>query len=157
MRQNEPVKLIAKTVEIAGWGGFYPQLIAMQNGVVSDAISSTLLDFITGMDRAGDAEFDAILAEVEAGEYKPNDPAHADYYWNAIYVWVRPPEAEAGSLLISNEYMPEYSMEDGQPQAFSLEFYRAARQLWYDYLHLVRGRAKGGYSDAILEIDWGAE
>lgn len=83
-----------------------------------DAVTNTLLDLV-GMAHDTIAEVFGLLDRVQSGSYVREHPELADFGFNDVLVWVCPPEAAPGSLTISKEYVPEWSVEFGTPQQFT--------------------------------------
>lgn len=90
-----------------------------------DAVTDTLLDLVGMAHDTIEAVFD-LLDRVQSGRYVREHPQLADFSFNDLLVWVCPPEAAPGSLTISKEYVPAWSLEFGQPQRFTPAQLRAA-------------------------------
>ena len=90
-----------------------------------DAVTGTLLDLV-GMAHHAIEEVFGLLDRVQSGGYVREHPQLADFGFNDVLVWVCPPEAAPGSLTISKEYMPEWSLDFGTPQRFTTAQLRAA-------------------------------
>jgi hypothetical protein len=136
-------------------GSFRPTLFAYQdNGNYDESIKSTLLDLITSIP-IDNVEFDELISLVESGQYRPNDPAYADWHENVIFVWFRAPYASDGEMAIFNEYVDEYSMDFGKPKIFKIDAYRAVRKFWVEFVgkfkNLGPGALIGGKND--IEVD----
>lgn len=112
----------------------------------------TLLDFVSELP-PDDDEFEFLLSQVEAGEYLPEGNALADWSENDKLVWLRPPEAESGQLCISNENVPEYSLEFGRPQRFTIKSFRTLRSHWRNFLRSVHAEGKEKWLGRKLEFE----
>jgi hypothetical protein len=137
-------------------GHKYPNLSAIQeNGRVCESITMTLLDFVSELHQPANGQFETLLAAVEAGGYMPKDPAKADFSVNDKLVWVRPPEADPGSLRISNENVPEFSVDGGHPQSFSIALFRSTNMFWQDFLLRVNEDGEEAWlgKTMVLNID----
>ncbi|MBW8808599.1 MAG: hypothetical protein JF591_07135 [Lysobacter sp.] len=117
-------------------------------GDSSPAVTATLVDFVCDLHPPADAIFIDLLSRQCAGSYVPNDPGQADFSVNQKYVWVRPPIAAPGRIVISNEYVPEYSMDDGVPQSFAMESFFSVLEHWRGFLRL--SESDGGQ---VLELN----
>lgn len=118
-------------------GTSIPRLYALNdNGSFNGEMTDTLLDFISELPPA-DVEFENLLARVESGEYVSKDPNFADWSENDKYVWLFSPYSSEGELCVSNENIPIYSVDEGQPQRFSIETFKVVRRHWKDFLSRV--------------------
>lgn len=90
-----------------------------------DAVTNTLLDLV-GMAHDTIGEVFGLIERVQSGSYAREHPQLADFGFNDVLVWVCLPEAAPGSLTISKEYVPEWSLEFGTPQRFTAAQLRAA-------------------------------
>ncbi len=117
-------------------------------GESSPAVTATLLDFVCDLHPPADAVFIDLLSRQCEGSYVPNDPEQADFSVNEKYVWIRPPIAVPGSIVISNEHVPEYSMDDGVPQSFAIESFFSVLEHWRGFLLLSESDGR-----QVLELD----
>lgn len=146
------MKIIAELSQLSN-GQKYAHLTAMDEGKVCEPATMTLLDFVVELHPPADACFEKILSSVKAGEYVPNNPALSDFSVNDKLVWLCPPNVKAGSLLISNENIPEYSVDVGQPQCFLLEVFHSVRRHWLKFLRLVDEEGEQKWLGKRLELD----
>lgn len=113
------------------------------DGQLDQAVSHTLLLLVTESSPESDAELEALVSEAEAGRYVPQDPSLPDLGVNDKNVWLVPPMAEPDHICISNENTGEYStQEDGQPQQFTYEQFRAALKHWREFRELMAREGK---------------
>jgi hypothetical protein len=136
------MKIIAEILKYQS-GALIPWLYAVgEDGKVDESISRTLLDFISESYPPADEEFESLLSTAEAGKYVPKDPSLPDWSVNDKNVWLVPPRADAGNLCISNENASDYSVDDGHPQQFSIQQFRAALEHWRSFLRLIQEKGK---------------
>lgn len=114
----------------------------------SAAVTATLVDLVCDLHPPADAIFIDLLSRQRAGSYVPNDPGQADFSVNEKHAWIRPPIAAPGRIVISNEYVPEYSMEGGIPQSFAIESFLSALEHWRGFLRLSENDGRH-----VLELD----
>lgn len=112
------------------------------------AVTATLVDFVCDLHPPADAIFIDLLSRQRAGSYVPNDPDQADFSVNEKHVWVRPPIAAPGRIVISNEHVPEYSMDGGIPQSFAIESFFSVLGHWRGFLRLSESDGR-----QVLELD----
>jgi hypothetical protein len=100
------------------------------DGIEDDATTNTLLDAISELGDNSAARFELLLSEFESGKYIPASSGLADFHINEKYVWLALPKALPGGICISNEYMPNYAVDEGEPQRFTIEQFREALRHW---------------------------
>jgi len=136
-------KLIADVSEKADGGLRYRYYCHGDDGQLDRAVSHTLLMLIAESIQPSDFELEALIAEAEAGHYVPHDPSLPDWNVNDKNVWVVEPMAKVGHICISNEYLDEYSSEEGGcPQQFTYNQFRAALKHWRGFLELSAREGK---------------
>lgn len=132
------MKIIAEIFRLPS-GSLLPQLYAVKdNGEVDRGVTDTLLDFISELFPPADQEFISLLSLAGSGEYVPSKANLADWSVNDKFVWLTPPMAERGMLCIANDNVPEYSVDDGTPQQFSVSQFEAALAHWKHFQELLR-------------------
>ena len=147
-------KLIAEIFELPN-GSLLPQLYCIdEDGQVSRSITDTLLDTIAELSPKAATELDSFLAVVESGRYEPQELSLPDWSINEKLIWVTPPRARRGYLVITNENIPEYSLDDGQPQEFSMQQFRSAMAHWKNFQKLVQKKGKESLVGEKFEVDF---
>lgn len=122
--------IVTETFKMPG-GSVIPLIYALkENGQVDRAITDTLCDFVSHLSPPADKEFEGLLVRLSEGKYLPTNPSLADFGVNDINVWLVGPHAEDGDILISNENIPDYSSDEGEPQKFSIKQFRAMSECW---------------------------
>lgn len=104
-----------------------------ETGEVNRAITDTLLDAVSELSPLEYALFEEIMQQVETGTYHPVAPDEAHWAGNATVAWFGEPKAGKDSVLIANEYVPEFSEEDGEPQRFSFEQLKLVMKVWFKF------------------------
>lgn len=100
------------------------------DGIEDDATTNTLLDAISELGENSATRFELLLSEFESGKYVPSNSGIADFHVNEKYVWLAAPKALPGGICISNEYISNYTVDEGEPQRFTLEQFQQAMQHW---------------------------
>jgi hypothetical protein len=111
---------------------------AKENGQVDRAITDTLCDFVSHLFPPADRRFEYSLVRAIEGKYLPPNPLLADFGVNDINVWVVTPNAGDGNILISNENIPEFSSDEGEPQKFSIQQFHATWECWKRFQQNIR-------------------
>lgn len=124
------MKIVAEVFKLAG-GSLIPQFYGLRDdGGVDRGVSDTLLDLISESSSAELHKLDSLLNQVELGRYQPANTALPDWSSNDKNIWMTPPRAQPGTIVVSNENVPQLTVDDGQPQRFSIVFAREAIQHW---------------------------
>ncbi|MDP9933667.1 hypothetical protein [Variovorax paradoxus] len=135
-------------------GQKYPHLAAInEDGSVCESITLTLLDFVVELHPPAVFLFEELLENARNGKYVPANPALADFSVNEKLVWVRPLDLQRGELRISNENTFEYSVDTGEPQSFSIEFFYSVRRHWEEFLRLVKEEGDQKWLGEKLELN----
>lgn len=122
-------------------GSIIPLLYAVkEDGQVDRAVTDTLCDFVSHLFPPADKEFESLLAQVSVGKYFPANPLLADFGVNDVNAWLVAPHAKGGGISISNENISDYSIDDGQPQQFSVKEFHAASECWKNFQKIIRER-----------------
>jgi len=120
-------------------GSIIPLLYAVkEDGQVDRAVTDTLCIFISHLFPPADREFENLLVQVSAGEYVPPNPLLADFGVNDVNAWLVAPYAKDGCLSISNENISDFSIDDGQPQQFSIKDFYATSECWKNLQKNIR-------------------
>lgn len=112
--------------------------VVKENGQVDRAITDTLCDFVSHLFPPADKEFEDLLVRLSEGKYLPTNPSLADFGVNDVNVWLVAPHAGDGGLLISNENIPDYSSDEGEPQKFSIKQFHAMSECWRKFQKNIR-------------------
>jgi hypothetical protein len=131
------MKIIADVFKLPS-GSIIPRLYCQdENGEVIRGITDTLLDLISesGLDALDKLE--ELLLAANEGAYKRGPIRLPDWSVNDKGIWVGGPETEHGYALVSNENIPEYSTEYGNPQQFSIGQMRAAMEHWRRFHEMI--------------------
>ena len=136
------MKIVAEMFRLPS-GSLVPQLYSVDehSGVVR-SVTDTLLDLIAESLPHQLERLEAILESAQKEEYERSDPALADWGVNDKFVWIGPPRAEVGFVLVSNENIPDFSMDDGEPQKFSIKQFLGVIAHWRKFYEMlsIRGR-----------------
>lgn len=132
------MKIIAELFRLPS-GSLIPMLYGVsEQGEVMRNITDTLLDFVAESTPKEIEKLSALLQAVEDGTYERNDPILPDWSVNDKCLWIGPPKVGEGYILVSNENIPEYSMEEGVPQRFSTNQLLAALNHWKKFDEKLR-------------------
>lgn len=136
------MKIIAEIFRLQS-GNCMPQLYCVDDGgEVIHAITDTMLDVVSELSLDELRKLKTLLDEVEAGSYLPNEPSLPDWSSNDKLVWFTPPRVEHGHVLISNENIPAYSIDGGEPQVFTLKQLSETLDHWQRFNEAMRFRGK---------------
>lgn len=133
-------KMIAEVYKLPS-GSLMPQMYCIESdGNVNRAVTDTLLSLVTELNDKMMDELEALVSASEVGTYRPVDPDLPDWGINDKNVWLMPPKAKPGCLCVSNEYVPDYSDDDGEPQQFTRQQFRQALAHWKSFQKLIQER-----------------
>jgi hypothetical protein len=122
------------------------------DGQLDRAATATLLMLISESAPFSYAGLEALIAEAEVGHYVQPDTSLPDWSVNEKNLWVVAPMARPGHICISNEYLDEYSSDEGGcPQQFTYEQFRVALKFWRNFMETVTREGKGSL------VDWRSE
>jgi len=107
------------------------------DGGLSEEVTSTLLDLVEKLHSPLDDVFNALLDDVAAGRYEPNELSQSDFSINATFVWLRAPWVQSGEMMISHEYVSCVSSDEGHPQKFTIQQFRAVLSFWKAFMKQV--------------------
>ncbi|MCH7310325.1 hypothetical protein [Acinetobacter sp. ANC 4805] len=114
-------KIIAELILLTN-KSLYPIVYCLDdNGLQNEAISMTLCNAIWELRGKPLLELQRLINLVDSGECHPIDQSLADMSINDKLIWLRSSLAGNSKIYISNENIPEYSVEGGVPQCFSSE------------------------------------
>ena len=146
------MRIVAQLFQLPN-GHTVPSLTAIdENGDVCEAVKVTLLDFVSELP-LNDTLFEELLSRAESGSYKPHVLALADWSENDKLIWVRQAEVPLVHLRISNENIPDYSVDGGSPQCFSTATFRSARAHWRAFIRLLNEQGYEHWLGKRLEIE----
>jgi len=121
----------------------YPRFYCVgQDGFEDEAVSTTLCDTIWELNGEPVAELEKLMKDALDGIYIPNRPELPDMSINGKLIWVRPPFAMLGQVCISNENVPEFSVDEGAPQCFTLSQVQVVAKLASDFLCEIASKGR---------------
>lgn len=126
---------------------------ADQNGIEDEAISFTLCELVWEANGFPLAQLRALIEKSLNGHYVPKEPTLPDFSVNDKMVWITLPYAPHGSICISNENLPEYSMDDGAPQLFTLNQFKAVSKLAEDFALKLQEEGRENLCGQRFEMD----
>ncbi|RZK99188.1 MAG: hypothetical protein EOP36_20050 [Rubrivivax sp.] len=122
-------KIFAEVVKLSN-NSLYPRVYCVdQHGVEDEAICATLCDLVWESNGSPLVGLEALIVKASTGQYSPEKPELPDFSINDKMVWVRPPFALEGKICISNENILEYSANEGSPQSFTKNQFKAVSKL----------------------------
>lgn len=128
------MKIVAEVFKLSG-GSPIPQLYALRDDDSIDlATTNTLLDLISESHPKELQLLDALLTQAQLGTYQPANALLPDWSANDKNIWLAPPRAEIGTIVVSNENIPALAADDGSPQQFSISEAQGAIQHWLYFL-----------------------
>ncbi|WP_144410183.1 hypothetical protein [Chromobacterium vaccinii] len=146
------MKIVAEVFKLPS-GSLIPQLYCVgKGGDVERGTTDTLLDLIAESLPYQLEKLVAILVAARSGKYERSDPDLADWSVNDKFVWIGPPRAEIGFLFISNENIPDFSSDEGEPQKFSIEQFLNALAHWEKFCKIISERGRENVVGVRFEI-----
>ena len=131
-------KLITEVCKLPS-GSLIPQMYSLTaNGELDQGITHTLLDLISELDEKLASELEMLVSAAERGTYKPQNPDLPDWGINDKNVWLVSPIANPPCLSISNELIPDFSCDDGEPQQFTRQQFRQVLAFWMEFQNIIR-------------------
>jgi hypothetical protein len=117
-----------------GKGSPFPGITCInENGDIDSAVVNTLLSVVAELSPREYDLFESLMSRASKGNYDPAEFSRPRWSGNECAAWFGEPRAGKGHVLIANQYVPEYSEEDGEPQRFTFEQLRVAMQVWRDF------------------------
>lgn len=98
------------------------------DGSFDSAVSATLCRAVGDLLGPELDEFLRLLDAVSSGNYPPGAPDTADICTNSTAIWLRPPQAPAGHVLIAGSSYAKEPDDDRRPQLFTYEQIRITAQ-----------------------------
>lgn len=124
------MKKIVAEVMLLKNKSLYPRLYCVrEDGTEDEAVSLTLCDVVWELNGNPILELERLVDDACMERYIPVNPDLPDMSINDKLIWVRPPFAALGKICISNENIPEFSVDGGSPQCFTLEQFKLAARL----------------------------
>ena len=108
------------------------------DGQVDLAVTGTLCEFVSLLYPPADAEFEDLLTQVKAGTYQSANPLLADFGVNDVNVWFATRNQKDECIFISNENIPDYSIDHGPLQQFSIQEFHAVSACWKKFQQKIR-------------------
>jgi hypothetical protein len=108
------------------------------NNEINKDITSTLCDFIGEYPSSLLYEIGDFLDQLESAKNDPRiDPAAMGISVNDKYVTTSRRLLTSGHVIITNEYIPKYTVDEGHPPEFSIEQVRLVLNHWIRFLEIV--------------------
>lgn len=124
------MKKIIAEVRLLSNKSLYPMVYCIgHDGVEDEAVSQTLCDALWELSGEPILELERLIEDVSSGRYVPGNSDLPDMSINEKLIWVRPPFAVPGRIYISNENVPEFSIEEGAPQCFTSDQFKVVAVL----------------------------
>ena len=128
------MKIVAEVFKLAS-GSPLPQLYGLRDdGSIDRAVTDTLLDLICESRPEELQKLDALFTLAQSGGYQPENAELPDWSSNDKNIWMAAPRARIGTIVVSNENVPELASDDGQPQQFSISAAKDAIRHWLLFL-----------------------
>lgn len=117
---------------------------------VDHAVVNTLLDVVRELSEREYGWVKTLIEQVKSGQYDQAEFAQPKWTGNACSMWFGLPAAGPSHVLIANEYVPDYSQDEGKPQRFTLQQLEMLLDAWREYkaevarvgLHQMLGKAR---------------
>lgn len=125
-----------------------------ETGAVDRATVNTLLDVVRELTASEFEKFRSLISEVKSNKYDSVDFEQPRWSGNACTVWFGQPVAGPHHVLISNSYEPEFSLDGGEPQRFSLAQLEFVMDTWRAFTKEVSVRGLESYIGKVQELNF---
>jgi hypothetical protein len=147
------MKIVAEVYRLPN-GLLIPQLFCQNEfGEIVREVTDTLLDLVVESLPNQIDEIVRLLDSAIKGTYSRKDPTLADWSVNDKFVWIGPPRAEIGFVVVSNENIPEFSDIDGRPREFSIKQLLGVVDHWGKFREMIVENGKAAYVGRRFEVD----
>lgn len=119
-------KIVAEVIRLSD-SSLYPRVYCIDgHGIIDEEVTMTLCDVVWELHGQPLFELEQLIEDAQLQKYIPGNPDLADMSSNDKLIFVRPPFVNPGQICISNENIPEFSIDEGMAQRFSLAQFRIA-------------------------------
>ncbi|HFG6956478.1 hypothetical protein [Acinetobacter baumannii] len=126
-------KIVAELILLTN-KSIYPRVYCIdEKGIENEAITLTLCDTIWELRGKPLLELKELINNSISGKYHPINQELPDMSINDKFIWVRTSFANNNEICISNENIPEYSIDEGLPQYFNFEQFNIVSKLVEDF------------------------
>ena len=136
----------------------YPRLYCVDEyGGEDEAVSLTLCDAVWELN--GEPLLELVRLVTEAYE-RGNFPIYVDEPVMSIndkFIWIRHPSPSNGGICISNENVPEFSVDEGSPQYFTFAQFNLVAKLALKFQSEVTTHGKDSLVGKKFEMDFPIE
>lgn len=147
-------KIVAEVISLSN-RSLYPRIYCIgDDGHEEQAVSLTLCDAVWELNGPPILELEEIARRAVEGQYVPENVDLPDFSINDKLIWVRPPFAELGQVCISNENVPEFSIDEGTPQCFSMNQVRLVANLASKFSSEIASRGRENLLGRRFELDF---
>lgn len=149
------MKKIIAEVKLLSNKSLYPRIYCIgHDGAEDEAVSLTLCDSLWELSGEPILELERLIEDAFSGKYIPRNPDLPDMSINEKLIWVRPPFANPGRICISNENLPEFSVDDGVPQCFKSDQFKLVASLILSFKTEIARRGLENLVGHRFEIDF---
>lgn len=92
--------------------------------------------------------------DVSSGRYVPGNSDLPDMSINEKLIWVRSPFAAPGGIYISNENVPEFSIDEGAPQRFTSDQFKVVAVLVSNFSTEIAKQGRENLVGHRFEVDF---
>lgn len=147
-------KIIAEIKRISN-NSLYPKVYCLdRDGFEDDATSQTLCDALWEL-RGEPGRKLSELIECSFAEKRAFDNSDLpDMSINEKLIWVRPSFSASGGIYISNENVPELSIDEGTPQRFTPDQVKTVAVLVSDFSKEIAEQGQENLAGRRFEVDF---
>lgn len=147
-------KIVAELILLSN-KSIYPRVYCIdETGHEHEAITVTLCDVIWELRGRPLLELKELINNFILEKYYPIDQELPDMSINDKFIWVRSPLANKSEICISNENIPEYSIDGGLPQYFNFEQFNTVCNVVEDFGNIIIKHGKENLIGIKIEIDF---
>lgn len=147
-------KIVAEVMSLSN-KSLYPRIYCVSDdGQEDQAVSLTLCDTVWELNGEPIRELERIAKNALEGRYVPDDINLPDFSINDKFIWIRPPFALVGQVCISNENVPELSVDTGAPQSFTMSQFKVVADLASSFLAEITHQGRERLVGCKFEVDF---
>lgn len=151
----DTMKKIIAEVKLLTNKSFCPRIFCIdQDESEDEAISLTLCDSLWELCGEPLLKLEGLIADAVSGKYVSKDSNIPDMAINEKLIWVRPPFAAPGGICISNENVPEFSIDEGSPQRFTSNQFNVVATLVSDFSIEIAKQGRESLVNHRFEVDF---
>jgi hypothetical protein len=125
-----------------------------ETGNIDRAVVNTLLDVVRELSERERNAFRMLIEQVKSGRYDQMAFTAPSWAGNACSVWFGNPVAGPYHVLIANQYVTEYSEDEGRPQKFTVQQLEIALNAWSEFVTDIGRFGKETMAREVKEVEF---